>query len=280
MTATSPLQQRCDQLVVTMARHVAGHPVAVQGLNTPLATAALLLAKCLHAPDVLLLYTDGGVVDDQPRALTAPGSPPEAASDPLRDLPFAELICELVPAYHPLEFMRPAQLDRLGNANSLWIDLEDRRLALPGPAGMCDASSENRNLAYYLPRHDSRALVAQVDVIATPGRSVSDADVGGLPQVPNSVFTELCVLGLGPDGFYIDSLYPGVVVDEVAARTGFALAPTGDVQARVPPPARDELEALSEIDPRRLRDLEMLGTRDRVAALRAIDDKGALHVDG
>jgi glutaconate CoA-transferase, subunit B len=255
---------RRDLMVVAMARQIPDGALCVQGLSTPLGTAALLLAKATHAPSMTILYTDGGFIGREHHVLGLADATKRSLEASLRPIGFHELIFELVPKYRPIEFMRPAQLDRKGNSNNLRIDPGGKNLALPGPAGIPDATSVNDSLFYYLPSHSRRALVGSVDVVSGAGRQEANA----LPRVPVKVITELCIFSYAATGPTVESLTPGVSFDDVQERTGFDLDGTGLVETQAP--SNGELEALEQIDPHRLRDLEFLPGRDRRAQMRGL----------
>lgn len=260
----NPSSRARDAMVLAMARSVPDGALCVQGLSTPLATAALLVAKATHAPELTILYTDGGVVGDRPHPLTVTDATLHAVRASQRSFTFAELILELVPRYQPFEFMRPAQLDARGRSNNVRIDSARGPVPLPGAAGIPDATSVNGNLAYYLPRHDPRTLVAEVDAVSGAGRPRSR---GARPKVPRRVFTELCELAYDEDGVCrVLSLRADVELAEVRARTGFVLEAHHAIH-RQPIPTIQEREALDTVDPRRLRDLEFLPRRERLARL-------------
>jgi glutaconate CoA-transferase, subunit B len=267
-------EARRDTMVVAMARHVPDGTLCVQGLSTPLATAALMLAKATHAPDAVILYTDGGVISDAAHPVTLLDATRHALDGASRAYGFQELIFELVPTYSPLELMRPAQLDERGNSNNVLIQGDGKLIPLPGSAGIGDATSANWNLSYYLPRHDRRTLVPQVDFVSAPGRDAAEAEATGLPRVPVKVFTELCVFGYEREGPRLLSLYPGVTVEEVAQRTGFAFQQQGRTPALTAEPTQEELTALEAIDPHRLRDLEFLQGTERLGKLKELVQQG------
>lgn len=249
-------------MVCIMARYAASSDVAVQGLSTPLATTALLLAREVHNLSMVLLYTDGGHIVSACDGINA--------EIRLRNVPFAELVMELVPSHHPFEFLRPAQLDARGNGNNVEIRTgSGRTIPLPGPAGMCDTSSENHRLAFYVPRHDRRTLVPRVDVVSTPGRSLPAAIESGLPAVPTAVFTDLGTLALDDEGFLrLTGLHDRVTLEHARDSTGFELEPHPTLGVtELAPPMADELAALDALDPQRSRDLEMLPTQERLARL-------------
>src|SRR5690348_11233327 len=98
-------------MVLEMARAISPGAVCVQGLMTPLAAVALSVACSWHG-NIELLLTDGCAMTAAPPPVSPFGG--GSSGGRLRRFGFAELICEMVPTWQPLEFMRPAQLDRFG----------------------------------------------------------------------------------------------------------------------------------------------------------------------
>jgi glutaconate CoA-transferase subunit B len=66
--------------------------------------------------------------------------------------------------------------------------------------------------------------------------------------------TPLCVFRRQGGHFALEGLMPGVELQTVREQTGFGFE-TGDA-APLPPPSAQELAALDEIDPERVREVE------------------------
>jgi glutaconate CoA-transferase subunit B len=92
-----------------------------------------------------------------------------------------------------------------------------------------------------VPRQSRRALVPSVAV-----RSTED------DARRTRVLTDLGVFTVGAAGAVLEALAPGVALDELRARTGFAftLAPA---LATLPDPPDDAITTLHHLDPDRLR---------------------------
>lgn len=260
-------RDRWDVMVCAMARAVPSRGVCVGGLSTPLATVALVLAAETRSSDVWILATDGGqaCLADR-RLITVTGTSRAAADASIRSVPFPELILSLVPRHQPFELMRPAQLDRRGRSNNVLVNSSKGPLRLPGCGGIGDATSVNRNLHYYLPRHTRRTLVAEVDFASGGARPRA---VGSLPRAPAGVITELCEMRFDPEGPTVTSVHPGVGSGELMERTGFPLAVPEETAITAGVSAL-EAAALGRIDPLRIRDLEFLAGEDRRRHLEAI----------
>jgi acyl CoA:acetate/3-ketoacid CoA transferase beta subunit len=69
------------------------------------------------------------------------------------------------------------------------------------------------------------------------------------------VVTPLGVFQATPGGLRLEALQPGATLDEVARHTGFPVEPLPEL-ATLPAPSATELDALTALDPGRLRDLD------------------------
>lgn len=159
--------------------------------------------------------------------------------------------------------MVPSQLDRFGNANISAIG-EYRRptVQLLGVRG-APGNSVSHPTSYWVPRHSTRSLVEQVDMVCGVG---NDNALKGGPSVQRYhdlriVVTDLAVFDFrGPQGqMRLASVHPGVEVEDVVARTGFELLTDGYVpQTRWP--TADELELIrTVVDPTDRRSQEVRG---------------------
>ncbi|MDB5360030.1 MAG: CoA synthetase [Rhodospirillales bacterium] len=125
-------------------------------------------------------------------------------------------------------FLSGGQIDGAGNVNLVAIGDYDR------PKARFSGSFGSAYLYYVVPKvilfrleHTRRTLVDRVDFISAPGTSPPGTY---RPGGPHALVTELCVFQFDkPSGrFALASLHPGVSLDEVRDRTGFAFA-TPDV---------------------------------------------------
>lgn len=258
-----------EVMAVVMARQVRDGDFIAHGAAVPLAAAALMLAKELHAPNVDFFYQ---------------GTITTAERDPAKLMLDMEGIYRSAPAFFSqaqildfqlrggcdFQFLRPAQIDRFGNVNtSLVGTLERPRYRFHGIA-VADALTIVDRVCLYVTEHTPRVLAAELAYVTGLGHAGEDAwrrDLrvpGGGPSV---VVTPLAVLDFdGPRrSMRLCELMPGVTVDEVLAGTGFELAVAPDV-GEVPAPTADELATLRRLDPLATRHLEFREWRDAARA--------------
>jgi acyl CoA:acetate/3-ketoacid CoA transferase beta subunit len=223
-----------------------------------LPTLGARLAKLSFAPELLL--TDGF------HALLANVPPLGAGNgfEPVVEgwLPYRSVF-DLLWSGRRHVLMGATQIDRYGNQNIACIgDPKQPRAQLLGMRG-APGNTIHHPTSYWIPTHGPKAFVAKVDVVSGLGYDRAAA----LP--PRSArFHEIrrVVSNLGvfdfrtPDhAMRLASLHPGVSVDEVVEKTGFALvieAPVATTRA----PTDAELRLLRErLDPQGLAARELLG---------------------
>jgi glutaconate CoA-transferase subunit B len=151
-------------------------------------------------------------------------------------------------------FISGAQIDRFGNLNSVRIGRGERpTVRLTGPIAQTDHAVFAQRTFVIMP-HERRVFVERVDFISAPGHGDGPGwrERHGLPGGgPAKVITDKAVLGFdeATRRMRLESVHPGVTVDEVIAATGFELLIASDVTETAPPSAA-ELAALRErIDP-------------------------------
>lgn len=147
-------------------------------------------------------------------------------------------------------FISGAQIDKFGNLNSVQIGKErPPKVRLTGPIAQADHSVYAQRTFVILP-HDRRVFVDKVDFISGVGYGEGGdwrAERGLPGGGPAKVITTKAVLGFEEDSkrMRLESVHPGVTVDEVVDLTGFELivpdsVPTTEL------PTQDQLVAIRE----------------------------------
>lgn len=258
-----------DELIaVCIARQVKDHQVWAQGINTPLVMTGLLLAKYTHAPAVRFVSAIGqGIVQDRTRLyLTKAES--VWLDHALMNAGFAQGAADLLPAYQPHEFFRPAQIDIAGNTNNIAFgkNYAKPRLRLPGSGGIPDVTVQYDHIYYYVPRHMRVTFCEQVDFVSGLGYS----DGRQLGSGPRYLISDLGQFDWVDGRMRVMSLHEGVTLTDVQRKTGFELI-TGSIIPITIPPTREELELIRrEIDPLNIRKLEFLSGSNRRQLLKEI----------
>ncbi len=150
-------------------------------------------------------------------------------------------------------FLGGAEIDGEANINLLGLgpypDLDKR---FPGSFGSAYVYFVIPKIILFAPEHSNRVLVERVDFISAPGTSPPGVH---RPGGPKALVTGKCRMSFdaGRKHFTLESVHPGVTVDEVRDHTGFDFdVPEGGAEnvAKTPAPSASELEILrAEIAP-------------------------------
>lgn len=239
------------------------------GSVSPLATVAYLLAKRTHAPNLVLMTANGGLIDVASRPMT---------------LALAESFDQQTAATHcggddsyrwyyqrgrvTHEVVSAAQVDRRGATNTIEVTSPSgRRIRLPGQGGMADVANMHRHFILYLPRHSPLALVERVEY-ASAARGLLRPDeriAAGYQPGEVLLVTNLGVFRLDHDAreLVLESIHPGVSLDDVREATGFDLRVSPRL-SETPTPDPEALRLIrDDIDPLGMRELEFVAGRER-----------------
>jgi glutaconate CoA-transferase subunit B len=152
----------------------------------------------------------------------------------------------------------PVQIDRFGQTNISTIGERGRpKAALLGVRGYPGNSINHAN-SYFLPSHDTRALVAgEVDFVCSVGYNPARWADGKKPKYLDlrRIVTNLAVLDFrGADNaIRVRSLHPGVGFEEIQAQTGFPLERPSEIPT-TPSPTPEQLRLIRDVlDPHGLR---------------------------
>jgi len=241
-----------EMMIVTAARALAGVRTVFVGVGLP--NSACNLARRTVAPDLELIY-ESGIYGARPARL------PLSIGDPTL-ISGATSICSMVDLFGlylqagrvEVAFLGGAQIDRFGNLNTTVIgDWDHPKVRLPGSGGACEIAI-NAQRVFIIMRLKRRAFVDQLDFLTSPGylRGAQDRDDHTLPGAgPQLVVTDMCVFGFDEDTreMVLQSLHPGVTVEDVQGNVGWDLQVSPDLP-RTQPPTEEELRLLQEeLDP-------------------------------
>lgn len=264
-----------ELMAVCIARQVRDGSLVVQGISTPMVAAGLVLAKLTHAPNVYFASAIG-------QALCSGWTPLGVAriealwiGQTNFTLGFVDSVTAILPTLKPQEFFRPAQVDPYGNFNNIALGKDYRRprLRLPGTGGIPEVTTYFDQIYLYVPRHSRAVFVAQLDFLSGMGHTPARTRGAG----PRYLVSDLGQFDWAGGRMRLVTHHPGVTVERVQAKTGFALEIAPDAHP-TPPPTDEELRLLREvIDPLGVRRLETLSGAARKGLLRQIlAQEGAL----
>ena len=271
-----------ELLVVCLAREIRNGDEVTIGTGTPLPGVAYMLARKTHAPDTVYRHPHGGTIGGEAHSIAI------ALTESLTLRSYAKLCsgteiwnyirCGKVwrKGHRMMEYLRPAQIDKFGNFNTSVIgDFQKPKVRLPGGAGIADLTSGlHWEHLLYIPRHTKEVFVEKVDFITGVGylsggraREEAGIEVGGPPKV----ITDLGIIDFEAESkqMRLISLHPGVTIETVKENTGFDLIIPAKVE-ETEPPTKGQVDLIREIDPLKVRELEMLAGQERRNVLRQI----------
>ncbi len=205
-----------ELMAARIAREVRDDTYVGTGAASPVPMAGVLLAQKTHAPD--MIYVAIGASD--------PALSPISGKETFDLAQRGKL---------DLFFLGGAQIDGHGNINLSTIGDHDRPdLRLPGAAGSGMLYFMTNRIILFRMEHTPRVFVKDVDFITSAGSSGERVE---RPGGPSLLVTTLCIMKYLRDAaqFELESVHPGVTVDEVKENTGFTFLVPDDVPETAPP---------------------------------------------
>lgn len=221
-------------IVTNLARFIRPHEVTFSGVNSTLPMLACLMAKRAYDFDFVYINVAGGV---QP----TPSKIPLSSSDPVLSEGSTSIFANedfydlCTRGRMDLCFLGAAQVDGLGRTNVSTIgDWHNPKVRLPGGGGGAVMLPTARRAVTWRTEHSKRTLVETLDFVTA---------AGGM----HGVVTPLAVFVKREGRLVLQSWHPERSLDEVVARTGFAVDARDAEPTPLPTPR--EIEALRGLDP-------------------------------
>ena len=268
-----------DEIMVWwLAQQYDNDSICSVGSFSPLAFVSYLVAKQTHAPDLVIMSYNGGLIDigDRPMALIL--------AEPL-DFQTAVLHCGGDDSFHwyyqrgliTHEVVSAAQIDRHCRTNNFEVRSPSGRLIrLPGQGGMADVANMHKHFMLYLPRHSPLTMVDHVDVVYAARARFTDEErrQWGLQPGVVRLITNLGVFHLDPDSreLVLASIHPGITFEEIQENTGFPVHTLPDLDTTAAPDAATLARIRYEIDPLGMRRVEFVAGKERGPLLASLID--------
>jgi glutaconate CoA-transferase subunit B len=244
-----------EMMIVAAARELAGQRVCFVGVGLP--NIAVNLAKRTVTPDLELVY-EAGVFGARPARLPLSIGDPTIVTGATSVVSMWDLFSlYLQGGLVDVGFLGAAQVDRFGNINTTVIGEYDAPTTrLPGSGGACEIAINARQV-FVIMRQSKRSFVEAIDFRTSAGNlgGAENAerirrDQGWLGRGPSVVVTDLAIWHFDETGeMRVDSLHPGVGIEDVRAATGWA-PKVATTLATTPAPTADELRLIrEELDP-------------------------------
>ena len=257
-----------DIMLACMSRQIRAGDSVVQGLATPLVTAAYMLARRTHAPDLYFASAIGQGMCRYPAPLSISRIETLWLDRAMSSIGFARAALEILTSLHLKEFFRPGQVDCYGNFNNIAFgkDYHRPRLRLPGSGGIPDVTVFADDIYLYVPRHSRTTFVKQLDFCSGLGNHPDRTHGRG----PNYLVSDLGQFDFANGRMRLVSFHPGNSTASIQAHTGFELEIAPELH-ETPLPSPEELRLLrEEIDPLGIRYLESLSGAARRELLHQI----------
>ena len=231
---------------VAMARLLRNGETVFHGVASPLPMVAILLAKRLHAPELVYLNITGST-DPQPEHLPRSTVDPALFAHTRSRVTLSDLFDLSARGKLDTAFLSGVQIDRAGNINMSLIpgsngDYHRPQVRLPGGAGSAAIMPTAKRTIIWRTRHDLRTFVEHVGFRTTGGNV-------------DRVVTPLCAFKRVNGMLEVESIHPGVDPAQVQAQTGWPLQ-ADERTPRTAAPCEAELYALREVDPENVRLIE------------------------
>ncbi len=243
-----------ELLAVMASRQLVGVNSVFAGVGIALLSAGL--AQKTHAPD-LTIVVEGGSIGPE----LLPGQLPISTNE-MRIAHRARMLPGITDTFLfaqrgllEVGFVGGAQVDRYGNLNSTVVGAYAKpKVRLPGSGGANDIISLCHRVIV-VTMHERRRFVPRVDFVTSPGfldGGGSRLAAGLLFGRVSQIVTDLAILGFdqGTKAMRLESLQPGVSVQDVVEKTGFELLVPDGVPV-TEPPRQEELDVLRSLDPDR-----------------------------
>lgn len=247
---------REELIIARIAKEFHGENIAT-GV-TILSDLASRLAKALYEPDLILVGGSLAAWDCEVH--------PKCYNDEWVDMGTAATILDwpqdfdMISADKLQIWTGPAQLDRCGNSNiSVVGDWARPKVQLVGARGIPDDLWRVSRICYHIVRHSPRLFVEHVDFVCGLGYGEERRRLGLTTGWPGVAVSDLGVFTWNPvtGDPLIESLHPGVPLNEVVEKTGFTFANAHEEVRETVAPTREELRLIRDVlDPLGWRRLE------------------------
>ncbi len=224
-----------ELMAVSLARLLRDGETVFHGVASPLPMVAILLARAMHAPDLVYLNITGGI-DPKPAILPTSTVDPRLLQGTRGMVTLTDLFDLAARGRLDTAFLSGVQIDGSGRINMSVIgDFAHPKVRLPGGAGSAALMPRAKRTIIWRTKHDPRVFVDKLDFVTAEGNV-------------DRVVTPLCIFVRREGRLVVESIHPGVSPDHLRTATGFPIAVDESTPVTELPTAR-ERELLTQIDP-------------------------------
>lgn len=242
-----------ELMVCQAARQLRDGEVVFVGIGLP--NIACILARRLHAPNLMLIY-ESGAVGAVPERLPISIGDPALVTNSLSVCSMFDIFSYyLQGGLIDVGFLQGAQVDRFGNLNTTVIgDYTKPSVRLPGSGGACEIAILASRVLIIAPQ-SKRCFPEKVDFITSPGfvdGPGARARLGMPGSGPAMVITNLGCYEFDDGEMILTSLHPGCTVEQVQSNLGWDVRVSSHLRT-TDAPSSEELRLIrEELDPTHL----------------------------
>ncbi len=245
-----------ELMVVAAAREIRDKEIVFVGVGIPCLGA--LVARLTHAPNAMLTV-ESGCIGTAPYRLILGIGDNSCVENAISITTLWRAFSDQQRGYFDLGMLGGAQVDKYGNLNSTAIfgdgDYRCPRVRLPGSGGANDiASSAGRTLI--MMTQEKRRFLEKIDFVTSPGYMDGPGcrEKYGLPGGgPAVIISNMAIFRFDPETreAYLDSLHPGVSVEDIKERVSWDLSVSSELK-ETPPPTKHQVELIRILDEQKI----------------------------
>lgn len=233
-----------DIMTCAMARLLKDEEMVFHGVSSHLPMVAMMLARSMHAPNLVHLNISGGVNPQAIKDAHYSSAGADLWNGAEAVFPLEEVFDLSMRGKLDVAFLSGVQFDINGNVNASVIgDYNKPKVRLPGGAGSAVLIPTAKKAIIWRTKHDKRTFVEKVDFVTTRGNLWKIA-------------TPLCIFKFEEGKLLLESIHPTSSLNEVIENTGFEVN-YNEIKYTLEP-SEEELKMLKRIDPYDFRSKEFL----------------------
>lgn len=245
----SQLWSADEMMTIAAARTLQNWETCFVGIGIP--STAAILAKSMHAPNLILLY-ESGAFDTNPKNLPLSIGDGELAQSALTVVSMPEIFNYwLQSGKIDFGFLGAAQVDKFANINTTFIgnSYDSPAVRLPGTGGASEIAAECKQTTIIV-RQSVRTFVEKIDFITSVGfgDGPNFRQGNGLRgKGPTKVITDIGILE--PDSktceLTLTHLHPNNTIEQAIENTGWKLRIADNLKTTLAPTAEELMKVRS-----------------------------------
>lgn len=235
-----------EMMCIALAREIKDKQVVFHGLASPVPMTAMKLAKAL-GKDFTYVNITGGVDPDWSKpAVIGSTLSTNLYDGAVANFGLDEIFDLACTGRVDISFLSLVQISPIGEINMTYIGGEygKPKVRLPGGAGSATLTPVTKQTTIWKTKHDKKSFVSEVQFCTAKADPTKDF----------KVITNLCVFALKDGRLEVESVFPTSSLDEVKENTGWEITQT--TVPTTPAPTAEELAALENVDPNKIRYVE------------------------